>query len=1227
MPVIPLVTDVVAKATPPEFGLRPIEGLVKKVIPPKPPKISVKRISKQLSRWKEFGDPPEELLGLYGELDSLLHLPGVPEPWWKFVPSRLQKDWPVERANIRDEFARTVSALPAYQAQLVNVLHRKFGDTVPVYRVSEAGFGLTKHPSEFVSVSLDRDIARNLSRPEGRLETAVVPVSKFVAGGDPNLVEYLLPTKIFRGLVWTPVAASTLAALQEPTKEPGQAPPQFPGGRQTWGITVARARGLAEFLERTPGTRFNLKDRGYQITRIPVPGTNELYGPDVPVEAISTELYLFRLTYPDKSFSMLGMRRVQNTDNVEAFLIDAEGGRRLAFETITSLPRGTKSDISGIAANLYPGASRLLIDGSRGRLNINLESLKKLNAPRGLNSIIPIAVTLGGGAAGAASLGPDEIPGQAPTEAPGQAPSQGLLATSPQRQAVRQSLENFLAEPTARGRPAPAKDVLGAFLGGSLETARQALQAAPPKDILGELAQLGERGLAQAIPSLERQGFIQRPQGQFAGQFEPAPATRERIAGQIGAFLTPRDREDLLTTLLPIKMLGRGVGEPVARAAYGTAKDVAAVSSEPFQGIIRRMQDALLNRRVARARARVPGLDPGTIPEEATQAVSSMQVPSGAIEPRIVSPALSKLLEVLRGATRTRVDIEAAQAAERSKRAGPVFGIAKRIRGGQVTPDVGSGQILGALKGPLPTRQIALEQGAFTVDDINELGIRVFDSFPAKPMTANDTWLAFKNLVEEGKAPTRSEIAQLAKAFGPEVGERLMALRSRAEKGEELAGELINISRSLVSTADFSAYLRQGFLLGPGHPIAFARSMGRATQSFFSEKAATRALKAIEENPLAPLLERFRVSQTQYDRFAPLVEREELFMSNILERLPVSKQTIGQLTRASTRNYVVFLNKLRADVFYGTARRWIKQGYGPDVDPERYELLARWVNVATGRGSLGKPGSRTEKIATRYMPILTGTFFAPRLTLSRIQAPTSLLTKNRAVLGLVAKDMAAAFTTALTMGSLAYMAGKWAGENVAIERDPRSSDFGKVQVGNTRYDLFAGYLPLARYASQLIMNERKTLEGGQIVPADTMMNRFGTAQRFVRSKLAPVPSFIVDWSSGKDFLGRDFNLPRAVLERIMSLFWADFADALMNEWEDSGPEGLAEGAAKGAPGFLGVGVQTFEPGVPGQGFPESLPGVGEFFGGLGPDAEPASPYPPGYGQPVQGEYGLSPLTK
>jgi len=68
-----------------------------------------------------------------------------------------------------------------------------------------------------------------------------------------------------------------------------------------------------------------------------------------------------------------------------------------------------------------------------------------------------------------------------------------------------------------------------------------------------------------------------------------------------------------------------------------------------------------------------------------------------------------------------------------------------------------------------------------------------------------------------------------------------------------------------------------------------------------------------------------------------------------------------------------------------------------------------------------------------------------------------------------------------------------------VEKDPRSSDFGKIQIGNTRLDPLAGLAQVTTFLKRLQSGKLKTTDGS-LKPA-----RSGeTTWNFIRSKFTPI---------------------------------------------------------------------------------------------------------------------------
>lgn len=329
--------------------------------------------------------------------------------------------------------------------------------------------------------------------------------------------------------------------------------------------------------------------------------------------------------------------------------------------------------------------------------------------------------------------------------------------------------------------------------------------------------------------------------------------------------------------------------------------------------------------------------------------------------------------------------------------------------------------------------------------------------------------------------------------------------------------EAYNLARGLKASLDISAPFRQG--IGLIHKKEFWKAFKPMFQSWASEEGFQAAQKAISDRAL------FRARVGRDGKMLPsfaadaglhltdlkdLSTREENIASTWAENagyvegksrgIPgVSKAyagTIGRGVRASNRAYTAFLNTLRADVFENLVKNGKVFGADAKVDITLARALANFTNVASGRGSLG-PLESSAKILGLGM-------FSPRLAASRLKMldPRFYVTgpkqaRMEAIKSLFAITAAGNIITQL--GSLIPEAD--------VDNDPNSSDFGKVQIGNTRIDPYAGFQQYIVAANRLIRPNWAAVPGAAeantgIVPLDNALGMAGTGGQQIRSTLS-----------------------------------------------------------------------------------------------------------------------------
>lgn len=508
---------------------------------------------------------------------------------------------------------------------------------------------------------------------------------------------------------------------------------------------------------------------------------------------------------------------------------------------------------------------------------------------------------------------------------------------------------------------------------------------------------------------------------------------------------------------------------------------------------------------------------------------------------------VQKITQALKEAKPIRAKQEALYTAERTKRVGAV------VEAGKAGGEQGYFNQLGALKGELPKVQFTGIRDKIAQPDIDSL----FNTIEAHPnllplekVTAK-TGLA-KLLGEEGGAvPTEGQLKLLGDVFPKDFIKIVTDKKPFLQKAGEGIAEVLNVPRALMASFDLSAPLRQGVFL-VGRPKQWMPAFGDMFKYAFSEKAYQGLLQDIQKRPTYALMRESKLPIT--DIGAGLTGREEKFMSNLAEKIPV----IGKIVRASDRAYTGFLDKLRADTFDDLIKSAQKQGI--KVEGKVLNDISSFVGAATGRGKLGA----LENSAV----ILNSTFFSPRLMASRINLlrPDYYIKLDPMVRKEALKSLLTFGGTALSVLSLAKMGGAQVGI------DPRSADFGKIKVGNTRYDIGGGFQQYIRAAAQLITGEHissttgvKTTVGEGYKP----LTRLDIASRFIETKEAPVASFATMLLKGQTSLGKKPEIPTEIANR--------FTPMVIQDMQDLYKERGLEGITMGIPAIFGTGVQTYSP--------------------------------------------------
>lgn len=403
---------------------------------------------------------------------------------------------------------------------------------------------------------------------------------------------------------------------------------------------------------------------------------------------------------------------------------------------------------------------------------------------------------------------------------------------------------------------------------------------------------------------------------------------------------------------------------------------------------------------------------------------------------------------------------------------------------------------------------------------------------------------AYQKLYTEGKPMVPSSIKYANKLWGENVSRSLTAINETFTAGGRIT-DILSLPKTIAASGDLSAIMRQNAIL-IGNPKQWLRSAISSWKGMIhDEKTLSLLEKDMLTSPEGQKAIGSGIVWNNWKANAGYGSGTEQFASHIARRIP--------FVQRSSRAYAYGLNVARFEMFKKLAKNWDSLGRSE----KDYRDLAHVVNVMTGEAP-----SRTLR---GHSKTLNALFFAPRLLEARIRSVTDMVNPSiskhaRKVLAWQMVKFVAINASALAM--LSNVKG------VEVERDPRSADFGKVKIGQTRIDFWGGYLPLARTILRLIQAETKT-QSGQVIPQD----RLDTVSTFLQSKLGPVPSAALDFMRQQNFIGEEIKLnpdgiAKEFYEKFTPFFLQDIIDATRLQ-------GLKGGMLAAPFAFHGAGVSTY----------------------------------------------------
>ena len=429
-------------------------------------------------------------------------------------------------------------------------------------------------------------------------------------------------------------------------------------------------------------------------------------------------------------------------------------------------------------------------------------------------------------------------------------------------------------------------------------------------------------------------------------------------------------------------------------------------------------------------------------------------------------------------------------------------------------------------------------------------------------------------------------------------------------KTSDIVLDAWGLTRALRATGEFSFILIQGGLQTISHPRYAAKAFKRSMKFLASEKKTEDWLRTIKAQIWYPELYASGLGLT--DLHAEVSAREELFFSDwittVWDFLMRPTKLFGDSAYKKAQEFSPFKMVERAAVGYLDTVRVLRyldgkqmleeQGTYFEDNPQAYKEMADVINTFTGRGSIG--------VFEKHSKILTQIFFSPRNWASVIKTATPYafyhFGKMRAgakgkYKPSVAQKMALSDfskyvgVTASIVAMFAIALNGDDDEETGVELDPRSSDFGKIKIGNVRFDPWGGRIQQVVFIARFYDGHVK--KNGELIPLgtkDKAPSRLELTQQQALNKLAPSAAIAAKWlattpktpkelrentadknGDRKTPWGEDYSLSGDILKNLYPIY----AETINELIKDEGSSGALDGIGTFF-GLFGGGVNVYD---------------------------------------------------
>ena len=362
-------------------------------------------------------------------------------------------------------------------------------------------------------------------------------------------------------------------------------------------------------------------------------------------------------------------------------------------------------------------------------------------------------------------------------------------------------------------------------------------------------------------------------------------------------------------------------------------------------------------------------------------------------------------------------------------------------------------------------------------------------------------------------------------------------------------------SISLVASVDNSFLGRQGLKTLMTHPSVW----WSGAKNSFGDFAKTLGGKETMDALNADIYSRPNFINGNYETAKIFATFEEQFPSLLPERVPV----LGKVFKASDVAFRGSALRMRTGLFDLLTKQMEENGV--DItDPYQLKSIGTVINSLTARGQWGKRG---EMGGVRLV------LWAPRMIKGNIDVLTAHTGQD--ISSFARKQAGINLLKIITETALFMMIAN-ALRPKSIEYDPRSSDFGKLKIGDTRFDFTGGAGSLVTLAARLITNSTKNPTTGEIKQYGSgfgQASRFDILIDFLSNKTTPFARRIVDRLRGRTY---EFEKPRLLKPYVGSEIYSLTTPIAIQNFVELKDDASADRVAGAIADVIGISTYSFD---------------------------------------------------